>query len=296
MNNNCTSDLLFTVICYAINGKTSKIFQIYFQITTKLAGDVEGTAAWMTNVANENGEILNSVLTTGEGVGLIDMCQGIVKRYENAKEAEPEVIYVDRDCCNEKGLPPVLSLFHPWKCHVRLDIFHFMRRFTKALVTEHHPLYGTFCSRLSSCIFEWEEDDIFRLRMAKKSELKKEYGHEPTETQINRSITSAEYAKHCRRRTRGVEETRKQIKTLLNAMWDCVDSAGIRLINAEVMTKVWETQQNHLACIQDVPGVKLYSKVGTSTKAGKQLDVLKCARGSSSLESFHRHQCNFIPG
>ncbi|KAF4070232.1 hypothetical protein AMELA_G00291360, partial [Ameiurus melas] len=31
-------------------------------------------------------------------------------------------------------------------------------------------------------------------------------------------------------------------------------------------------------------------------KGDKVLDVLRCGRGSSSLESFHRHQCNFIPG
>ena len=35
--------------------------------------------AWMSNVDNEYGAILNSILTTGEGAGLKEMCQGIVK-------------------------------------------------------------------------------------------------------------------------------------------------------------------------------------------------------------------------
>ena len=76
------------------------------------------------------------------------MCQGLVQRYADAAEPEPQVISVDRDCCNEAGVPPVLNLFHPWTSDVRLDIFHFMRRITRALTMEHHALYGTFCSKL----------------------------------------------------------------------------------------------------------------------------------------------------
>ena len=59
------------------------------KITKKLAGGIDGTAAWMSNVGNEYGAILNSVLTTGEGAGLKEMCQGIVKRYKDAGEPEP---------------------------------------------------------------------------------------------------------------------------------------------------------------------------------------------------------------
>lgn len=74
-----------------------------FQITKKLAGGIGDTAAWMTNIGNELGQVLNSVLTTAEGAGLEELCQGVVKRYQNAGEPEPEVIYVDRDCCSQSG-------------------------------------------------------------------------------------------------------------------------------------------------------------------------------------------------
>lgn len=57
----------------------------------------------MTNVSNECGQVLNCVLTTVEGAGLDDLCQGIVKRYQDAGELEPEAIYVDRDCCSQTG-------------------------------------------------------------------------------------------------------------------------------------------------------------------------------------------------
>ncbi|RXN26736.1 Carboxyl-terminal PDZ ligand of neuronal nitric oxide synthase [Labeo rohita] len=268
------------------------------KITKKLAGGIADTATWMTNIGNEFGQVLNCVLTTGEGASLDDLCQGIVKRYKDAGEPEPTVIYVDRDCCSETGVTPVLSWFRPWKVTVRLDIFHFMRRFTAGLTTEHHPLYGTFCSKLSSCIFKWDKDDISCLKEAKKTMLlKKHGGHVPTEAQILSSITSSELAKHCRRRTRGVKETHALIQGLLDSMWELTDTTGLRLINPESMTHVWEVQQKHLPCIQDPPDVQLYTKLGSGLQKGdKVLDVLRCGRGSSSLESFHRHQCTFIPG
>ena len=160
------------------------------------------------------------------------------------------------------------------------------------------PLYGTFCSRLSSAIFEWDEDDIAgQLRKVKREQLRKEFGgHEPTEKKVSANISTAELAKHCKRRTCGVETTRRSIQKLLDAMWDLIDTTGLPLINADSMRHIWEVEQKHLPCIQDVPGLKLYTKVGTTEKGDEVLDVLRCGRGSSSLESFHRHQCNFIPG
>lgn len=196
------------------------------------------------------------------------------------------------------GLSPVLTLFRPWTSKVRLDVFHFIRRFINGLTTEHHPLCGTFCSKLSSCIFEWDKEDIHNLKQAKRAELtKKHQGHIPTDSQVLSSITSSELAKHCRRRTRGVEETRALIQQLLDSMWDLTDTTGLRLINQDSMPRVWEVQQKHLPCIQDPPGVQLYTNIGMGLEKGdKTLQVLRCGRGSSSLESFHLHQCRFIPG
>ena len=47
----------------------------------------------MSNIGNELGQVLNSVLTTGEGAGLDDLCQGVVRRYRDAGEPEPDAIY-----------------------------------------------------------------------------------------------------------------------------------------------------------------------------------------------------------
>jgi outer membrane lipoprotein SlyB len=53
-------------------------------VVKKLAGAVAGTASWCTNVGNEHGQVLNSVLTAIEGGFLQPMINGIVKRYETA--------------------------------------------------------------------------------------------------------------------------------------------------------------------------------------------------------------------
>ncbi|XP_038137046.1 uncharacterized protein LOC119780874 [Cyprinodon tularosa] len=231
------------------------------KITKKLAGGIEDSAAWMSNIGNEFGQVLNSVLTTGEGVS------------------------------------SVAKLFHPWKSAVRLDSFHFMRRFNCGLTTENHPLYGTFCSKLSACIFIWDQDDVQRLKEAKRAEWRISHsGQIPTEEQLMATISPAELKRHCRRRTRGVEEMRSMISGLLESVWELTDTTGLRLVNHDSMRHVWEVQQKHLECLQDPVGVALYTKVGTLQKGGKELDILRCARGSSSLESFHRHQCAFIPG
>lgn len=209
--------------------------------------------AWMSNVGKEYGAILNSVLTTGEGAGLKEMCQGMVKRHKDAVEPEPNFIYLDRGCCNISGEPPAHVLFHPWKFEVKLDIFHFKRCFSPVLTTEHHPLYGTFCSRLSSAIFKWDEDDIGQLRIAKREQLRQEFGgHEPTEKRVSANISTAELAKHC--------------KKPLDAMWDLTDTTGLHLINADSMRHIWEVEQKHVPCIPDVSGLELYTKVGTARK------------------------------
>jgi len=68
------------------------------QVTRNLAGAAAGTAAWATNVGNEHGQILMSVLTAAEGAGLSDMAAGLVNRYAQAGQSPPVLLYVDRDC------------------------------------------------------------------------------------------------------------------------------------------------------------------------------------------------------
>lgn len=263
----------------------------HWQITKKLAGDVSGTASWATTVGNEFGQVLMTVLTVSEGTGLDPMARGIVKRYTDANETPPKLLYVDRDCCS----PRTKEMFQPWDILVKLDLWHYMRRFAMACTTESHPLYGTFMSRLSSCIFQWDKDDLAKLQEAKRAELKKQHQN-PTPKQVDQAITKDEMAKHCRRTTRGVDETTRLIRQLLDVMLPLTDACGVPLLDADRTKAIWDAQKKHIACVQDPPGLPLYTTVGSIRKGGVELNVYRCARGSTSLESFHLHLARFIPG
>ncbi|XP_016104299.1 uncharacterized protein [Sinocyclocheilus grahami] len=268
------------------------------QVAKKLAGAAAGTAAWVTNVGNEHGQVLMSVLTSHEGQGLLPMTTGLVRRYEAAGVASPTLLYVDRDCCSSVGTSRAAAMFSGWSdLVVRLDVWHFMRHFAAGLHTDSHPLYGLFMAKLSACIFVWDEGDVALLREAKRRELEQQQGIKGlTEEQLTGRLTSRQLAQHCRRCTRGVEETEQLIRQMLEAFKDARETMGIPLMDQERMDVIWDTQRRHLPCIQDPPGVQLYTQTGSVTKGGLTLPVYRCARGSTSLESFHNHLNRFIPG
>lgn len=247
-------------------------------------------------MGNEFGQVLTSVLTAGEGSGLRSMASGIVRRYELARVPQPGLLYTDRDCCGERNIS---SLFAAWEplC-VRLDAWHFMRRFVAGCITESHPLYGTFMARLSQCIFEWSSEDLTLLKRAKAGELVNSNVLNPSDEDIMKKLTKRELSLHVRRKTRGVQVTTMLIGNLLDAFYgpQGTDTLGVPLLDSDRIWNIWESQQRHISCLQDPEGVQLYTKTGTLVKGGVELPVYRCARGSTSLESFHNHLKSFIPG
>ncbi|KAL2082094.1 hypothetical protein ACEWY4_021912 [Coilia grayii] len=257
------------------------------KVTKKFVGAATGTSAWITNVGNEYGQVLVSVLTASEGDGLADMAAGLMRRYHEAKRAPPKVMYVDRNCCATAGRRKTSQLFHQWhELVIRLDPWHLMRQFARGVTSDSHQLYGLFMARLSLAIFEWDAGDLTRLREAKQSE----------EGSRDVKLSARELVRHCRRRTRGVAETKQLLQEVLDSFWEAKDSTGAPLIDQTRMKKIWNTQRRHLRCIQDPAGVELYTQMGEITKGGVKLPVYRCARGSTSLETFHQHLCRFIPG
>ncbi|KAK3731260.1 hypothetical protein RRG08_025803 [Elysia crispata] len=75
------------------------------RVVRKLSGFARGTAAWATNVGNEHGQVLMSVLTASEGRGLEEMARGLVSGYQATGVPQPQLLYVDWDCCGK---------FHMW--------------------------------------------------------------------------------------------------------------------------------------------------------------------------------------
>ncbi|KAG9270336.1 hypothetical protein AMEX_G15275 [Astyanax mexicanus] len=268
------------------------------KITKKLTGPAKGTAQWLTSVGNESGQVLISVLTANEGAGLDLMAAGLVNRYQRAGVDPPVVLYVDCGCCKEVGETKLKSRFGGWPdIIVRLDIWHFMRRLAAGCTTDAHQLYPTFMSRISSCIFEWDAGDVGLLRKAKREQLAQQGWPPLTEKELDRHLTKEELALHCRRKTRGEETTIRLLSQLIGELMSKGnDALGVPLLDSVRMQHIWDVQRRHVACIQDPPNVALYTETGSITKGGVVLKTYRCARGSTSLESFHCHLNRFIPG
>ncbi|CAC5390845.1 unnamed protein product [Mytilus coruscus] len=258
----------------------------------KLQGMAAGTASLVTNVGNKHGQILMSVVTAEEGAGLDAMLSGLENRYSDAGTSPPEVLYVDRDCC---GPNFVGKKFHKWKeIKVRLDIWHFMRRLASTYTTESHPLYPKFMRQLSGCIFQWCSEDLEVLKGAKEDQLATD--GVPSGQPID-WITKKELSLHCRCTTRISEDITDLISELLKVY--CGehgrDLLGTPLLDANKVEEIRKVQQNHVPCILDPPGSQLYVQTGVLKKGGHMLPTYRCARGSTSLESFHLHLNRFIP-
>ena len=106
------------------------------------------------------------------------------------------------------------------------------------------------------------------------------------------------FISNCRRRTRGTEQTVLLLEQLLGELMSSKgnDALGVPLVDSARMQHIWRTQKRYVECLQDPPGVLLYTETGSLTKGGVQLKTYRCARGSTSLESFHLHLARFIPG
>ena len=83
----------------------------------KLQGAAANTASWATNIGNERGEVLISILTESEGAeGLRPMAQGLMERYQQARVDPPIILYSDRDCCAQ-GRPSKYQVSRAWIFH-----------------------------------------------------------------------------------------------------------------------------------------------------------------------------------
>lgn len=242
----------------AVTSITGRVIKI--DSTKKLTGTA---ASWATSVGNEKGEILQCILTTSEGaVALQEMADGLMNRFEKAGAEPPQILYTDRDCCKEPSLSKYKKLFRRWNgLLVRLDIWHFMRRLALGCTSESHPLYGFFMSRLSGCIFEWDSDDYKSLVMAKKKEMIQAGVQSMSDKAAAKAVTREELARHCRRRTRGADVTTSKLESLFLALTGTTDVLGVPLLRKE-MAGIWEEQKRHIGCIQDPPGIPLYTVVG----------------------------------
>lgn len=161
-----------------------------------------------------------------------------------------------------------------------------MRRLSVCYTTDAHPLYAVFMSRLSKTNFRWDEQDVALLKRAKKAELIRKHISDPTDADVARHIKSDELALHCRRMTRGTQETTTLISQLIASMEDdkVLDILCVPLTDSLKTKEIREKQSRHVSCIQDPEGVQLYTRIGIIKKGGLELPKYRCAKGLTSLQ------------
>ena len=107
-----------------------------------------------------------------------------------------------------------------------------------------------------------------------------------------------ELARHCRRETRGAAETETLIDELLTTFMGDPERENrhVALFDVARLKQTWAQQRTHVSCIQDPPGLSLYTKVGSKSRGGVHLPVYHCVRGLTSLKNFHLHMDRFVLG
>ena len=166
------------------------------------------------------------------------------------------------------------------------------------MTTDAHQLYPLFMSRLADCIFELDRNDVQQLKRAKENQLKGQSRTRVTDADIIHSISKREIQIHCRRHTRGMDMTVDRISRLLELFSGegGLDTMGVPLLDPRRIWRLWDAAKKHVPCIQDPECVPLYKVTGKVRKGGVLLHEYRCARGSTSLESFHCHLQRFVPG
>eukprot|EP00066_Takifugu_rubripes_P011898 XP_011601164.1 PREDICTED: uncharacterized protein LOC101061554 [Takifugu rubripes] len=246
------------------------------KICKKLSGDGKGTAEWCTNVGNERGQILMSVLTCDESLEKMrPMAEGLMERYQRAGEAAPELMYVDRGCCCALGVPSLEQLFDKWVDRgmlIRLDIFHWIRRFDAA-------------------------DDVALLLQAVRAGLPDMADSLSDSELIERHVTKRDLSHYVRRITVGAQETFVRVQNVIDTLKGPtgMDDNQVHLFNEDI-DRIWQNQQKHLECIQDPPGRNMYTIKKHVTRNGVSLPRYATDRGSNSLEGFHSFLPSMIPG
>ena len=178
------------------------------------------------------------------------------------------VMYTDRDCCSEQGPSRLKQLFGAWECmEIRLNIWHFVWRIALACTTESLPLYGIFMAGVSNAIFEWDQQDFDTLFQAKCNVLISSGMVNQSDSAVQKEISREEAALHCRRTTRGVDKTVQMLESLFLTLTPATNTLGVPLLKDELV-EIWKEQCKHITCLQDPPGVPLYTITGYANKGG----------------------------
>ncbi|CAL8266066.1 unnamed protein product [Merluccius merluccius] len=276
-------------------------------------------------IMNDNWMILSWVMLHSEGDQCLEpMYEGLAHRYSSAGIEKAKYQWVDRDCCAAFRVPDSKPrehlLWDSWRTTdavvaevtsgnlantcasrskfnndivVKLDLFHCMRRFTRECVSEHHPLYRSFCKFLSAAFTVVDQSDLEKLKEAY------------TFCKIAPAIPTKQHIReHCRTKVPHPRELVQRVEQVFHHFYLAKDPNDVLLFKPS-MLKVWRIQRVHIlrGCLSD-PEVEdgiLYRYGGTlqlnHTKGeGAAVPIWIPVRGTSQQEGFHFHQARWAQG
>ncbi|KAK7133574.1 hypothetical protein R3I94_015453 [Phoxinus phoxinus] len=314
-----------TALTQLLQGTFGQVFRS--DHTRKVARKVTLSSGTMSSYAvmNENWMILSWVMLQSESEqSLTSMYCGMANRYSAAGIPKAKYQWVDRDCCaafrvmdpgpyehqqweawrttdatvaevtsgNLKNLHAACQKYNE-DMVVKLDLFHCMRRFTRECVSEHHPLYSSFCQFLSSAFSVVDQSDLEKLKNAYKF-----CGIEPA------NPTKQHIRGHCRTKVPHPQELVQRVEEVLHHFHLAKDPNNIFLFKPS-MLKLWWIQRIHIlrGCLSD-PEVEegiLYRHGGTLQLnhvkgEGAAVPIWIPVRGTSQQEGFHFHQAHWVTG
>ncbi|CAL8266058.1 unnamed protein product [Merluccius merluccius] len=266
-------------------------------------------------IMNENWMILSWVMLQSEGDQRLEpMYEGLAHRYSSAGIEKAKYQWVDRDCCAAFRVPDSKPrehlLWDSWRTTdavvaevtsgnlantcasrskfnndivVKLDLFHCMRRFTRECVSEHHPLYSSFCKFLSAACTVVDQSDLEKLKEAY------------TFCRIAPAIPTKQHIReHCRTKVPHPRELVQRVEQVFHHFYLAKDPNDVHLFKPS-MLKVWRIQRVHIlrGCLSD-PEVEdgiLYRYGGTlqlnHTKGeGAAVPIWIPVRGPPSRRAF----------
>lgn len=278
------------------------------------------------SVMNEDSLIIAMGVCEGDGIEEYEqMLHGLAKRYQDSAahlgvaldDVLPLYVYVDKDCCNgylpssKDGSPrhhvvtdplgpntPPTRTEQAWQkispnIKLRLDAFHFMRRFELGITHVQHVLYPKFASDLRYAMFCRHEGDWRRLVDAASRHFKKQG---LSRQQAIQRVTKEDVQKYCRRRIPLGDELFRRVREVIER-YDNKEIDGVPLYNS-YMPRIWKHLQVHIrrGCLSDPDPVEdgalpLYTLVGTEFYRGDPscpLELYRTCGSTSQVEAYHR--------
>lgn len=116
-----------------------------------------------------------------------------------------------------------------------------MRRFTRECVSEHHPLFSSFCQFLSTAFVIVDQSDLQKLKDAYTF-----CGISPA------NPTKQHIREHCRTKVPQSRELLQRVEDVLHHFYLAKDTSDVPLFKASMM-KVWRIQRIHIlrGCLSD---------------------------------------------